>query len=83
MREKIFEHLKINKLLSDKQYGFISGRSTTQQLLKVLDLWTEIADMGGQVDTIFMDFMKGFDKVPHRRLIGKVKSYKIEEKIVA
>ena len=29
-----------------------------------------------------MDFMKAFDKVPHRRLIGKVKSYKIEEKIV-
>ncbi len=82
IREKIVEHLKINNLLSNKQYGFISGRSTTQQLLKVLDLWTEIADLGGQVDTIFMDFMKAFDKVPHRRLIGKVKSYKIEEKIV-
>ena len=28
VRDHILDHLKSNKLLSDKQYGFISGRST-------------------------------------------------------
>ena len=82
VREQIFNHMKLNGLMSRRQYGFINGRSTTTQLLKVLDMWTEIVDVGGQVDTIFMDFMKAFDKVPHKRLIGKIASYKIEESTV-
>ena len=69
--------MKTNDLLSCKQYGFISGCSTVLQLIKVLDEWTEVIDLGGQIDCIFCDFMKAFDKVPHRRLLGKVESYGI------
>ena len=58
-----------NKLFSKKQFGFISGRSTTLQLLKVMNEWTEILDNGGSIDSVYMDFMKAFDKVPHKRLI--------------
>jgi hypothetical protein len=47
---------------------FISGRSTTLQLLKVMNEWTEILDNGGSIDSVYMDFMKAFDKVPHKRL---------------
>jgi hypothetical protein len=39
-----------NKLFSKKQFGFISGRSTTLQLLKVMNEWTEILDNGGSTD---------------------------------
>jgi hypothetical protein len=31
--------------------------------------WTEILDNGGSIDSVYMDFMKAFDKVPHKRLI--------------
>ena len=48
---------------SDKQYGFILGRSTVLQLLTVIDRWTEILDKGGAVDVAYCDFMKAFDKV--------------------
>ena len=75
IRDQMIAHMKRNLLFSDKQYGFITGRSTTLQLLKVLDKWTEVLDSGGQVDAIYMDFMKAFDKVPHRRLLAKIKSY--------
>ena len=44
------------------QYGFISGRSTTLQLLRVLDEWTKILESGDSIDVIYMDFMKAFDK---------------------
>jgi hypothetical protein len=29
----------------------------------------------GQVDVILLDFAKAFDKVPHRRLLHKLKFY--------
>jgi hypothetical protein len=29
-----------------------------------------------------MDFMKAFDKVPHRRLLHKMHRYKISEKVI-
>ncbi len=74
--------MKENMLFSLCQYGFITGRSTTLQLLKVLDDWTEIRDNGGQVDVLYMDFMKTFDQVPHKRLINKLYSYGIRSNIL-
>ena len=50
---KIIEHMKKHSLFSDKQYGFITGRWTSLQLLKVLDIWTHILDSGGQIDVIY------------------------------
>ena len=58
IRDAIVDHMKTNKLFSKMQYGFINGRSTMLQLLKVIDEWTEALDRGGQVDIIYMDFMK-------------------------
>ena len=52
------------------------------QVLKVLDSWTEILENGGCIDVVYCDFMKAFDKVPHRRLIGKLQSYGIKGKIL-
>ena len=63
-----------NTLFSDKQYGFILGRSTALQLLTGRDRWTEILDKGSAVDVAYCDFMKAFDKVSHRKLIHKLKN---------
>ena len=64
-----------NKLFSTKQFGFIKGRSTVLQLLKILDQWTELLDEGGHIEAIYTDFEKAFDKVPHKRLLSKLRSY--------
>lgn len=77
VREKIMAHLMKHKLLSDKQFGFIPGRSTVLQMLHVMDEWTRILDEGGEVDVVYMDFQKAFDKVPHRRLLRKLGHYGI------
>ena len=34
IRDKILIHFKVNMLFTDKQFGFIKGRSTTLQLLQ-------------------------------------------------
>ncbi len=69
VRNHIMSHFKDNKLFTKKQFGFMGGRSTSLQLLKVLDLWTEALDQGYDIDCIYMDYQKAFDTVPHRRLL--------------
>ena len=73
----IIEHLIKNNLLTKSQYGFISKRSATLQLLAVLQIWCSTLDENGIIHDINMDFMKAFDSVPHRRLVLKLKSYGI------
>ena len=63
IRDTVTEHMKDNDLLSDKQFGFIKGRSTVLQLLKVLDSWTDTLENGGCIDVVYCDFMKAFDIV--------------------
>ena len=75
--------MKENKFFSRKQYGFMSGRSTTLQLLTVLDKWTEALDTGYSVDCVYMDYPKAFDTVPHRRLIYKLSTYGITDKVIS
>ena len=77
VRKDIITHMRENKLFSKYQYGFINKRSTTLQLLYVLDEWTEILDQGGTIDAVYLDFMKAFDKVPHKRLMHKLSSHGI------
>ena len=71
IRDAIVDHMTKNNLFSKYQFGFITGRSTVLQLLHVLKIWTDILDQGGSLDAIYCDFMKAFDKVPHKRLIYK------------
>lgn len=82
LRDHFIEHMVRNQLFTDKQYGFISGRSSTLQLLKVLDEWTEALDEGNSIDCVYMDFQKAFDTVPHRRLLSKIKSYGFNKSMV-
>ena len=80
-RERLMHHLLEKKLLSTKQFGFITGRSTTVQLLSYLDKCVKTIVDGGVVDAIYLDFAKAFDTVPHRRLIGKLHAYGIKGNI--
>ena len=83
IRDAIIRYMRENGLISRKQFGFLAGRSTVLQLLKVIDSWTEILDRGGCVDVIYCDFMKAFDTVPHRRLINVLEYYGIDDPILS
>ena len=82
IRDQIMKHLQDNNLLSDQQYGFRGHRSTTLQLLRVMETWTQFIDEGAPFDTIYLDFKKAFDTVPHERLKNKLKAYGINNTIV-
>ena len=60
----LYYELLENNLLSNKQYGFIKGRTTMLQLLHMMDDWTDRLQIGGQIAAIYNDFEKAFDKSP-------------------
>ena len=63
MREEIVNHLSVNKLLSDSQFGFREkNRSTILQLLTVMNEWTEVVDDGIQIDTVYLDFLQSIQQ---------------------
>ena len=46
-------------------------------LLEFLETITKLIDDGHNVDVIYLDFSKAFDKVPHVRLMSKVRAHGI------
>ena len=75
IKKAILTHLQRNELISDSQHGFLPGRSCTTNLLLYIDSLTQARDDGLISDTIFFDFAKAFDKVPHKPLLHKLQAY--------
>ena len=78
IKEEVMNHLSRHNLLSDSQFGFRKNRSTILQLLTVMEDWTDALDNNLQVDTVYLDFKKAFDSVPHKRLVKKLEGYGIK-----
>ena len=75
LRDRIYRHLERQGLIRDNQHGFVSGKSCLMNLIAFFEGVTKKVDEGSAVDIIYMDFSKAFDKVPHGRLLHKVKSH--------
>ena len=74
IKDKIMQFLEEHKLIKDTQHGFTSGRSCLTNLLEFFESVTKELDEGNNVDLVYLDFCKAFDKVPHQRLIKKTGS---------
>ena len=62
----------ISHLISREQHGFLAGRSCVTQLTSVLHYTGGQLDSGKQMDTIYLDMRKVFDKVDHTKVTWKV-----------
>ena len=81
---KAFERCIYNRLIEhvhgqiyELQYGFLRGRSTTSQLLHVLQQVLNVLEQKNQVDIVYLDFAKAFDKVSHNLLLVKLHNFGI------
>ena len=77
LTSNIMQHLDTHNILHDAQYGFRKHRSTETHLIQLIDNLAHNIDNKIQTDAILLDFQKAFDKVPHQRLLYKLKYYGI------
>ena len=73
-------HSHLSAYLSDRQ--IVKGRSTATQLILTHSKWARALDEGHQVDVVFFDFSKGFDRVPHQTLLHKFCNFGISGKLL-
>lgn len=76
---KVFERLVHNEVYANlqgvliaEQHGFVMNRSTVTNLLLYTNYLFESMDRGIQVDSVYTDFRKAFDRVDHTMLLRKL-----------
>ncbi len=77
--DKVFEF--IGKSITTAQFGFLRNHSCLQQLLTFLWSVIDTIEKRCQLDTIYLDFQKAFDRVPHHELLCKLKALGISGKM--
>ncbi len=86
---KIFERLMFDVLfdrIKDKihhsQHGFFSKRSTQTNLMEFVTTVSQSMANGGQVDVLYTDFSKAFDKIVHMRLLKKLVPFGFSKSLI-
>ena len=61
-------------IITEKQHGFVPGKSCLSNLLETLERASEYLADGDCLDLFYFDFSKAFDTVSHYRLLVKLES---------
>lgn len=77
----VMKHLETNNILTESQHGFRKSHSCESQLLLTVEDLASSLNKNQQVDALLLDFSKAFDKVPHQRLLAKIKHYGIRDNL--
>ena len=67
--------------MDETQHGSRAGRSTLSQLLEHQDEILKELEQGNNVDTVYLDFSKAFDKCDHGILLHKIRKLNIKGKL--
>ncbi len=73
MKNKTVSDLERHSLIKDSQHGFRNKRSCLSNLLTFYNDLFFAHDINRSLDIVFLDFHKAYDKVPHNKLMFKVK----------
>ena len=73
----IMQHLEHINILYANQHGFRKNYSCETQLPSTIEDLAKNLDDGAEIDLQIFDFSKAFDKVPHQRLLSKLRYHGI------
>ena len=82
IRDHMIDFLIKHKIRNPSQHGFLKARPCLTNVLCFFEEITKWVDERSPVDVIYLDFQNAFDKVPHQRLILKLKSHGMGNSII-
>ena len=81
LRKHIVSYMEENELFNSGQHGFRLGRSFLSQLIAHYDRITQMLEEGQNVDVVYLDFAKAFDKVDFLVVMRKLQHLGISGKL--
>lgn len=87
---KLFEFLvcnvlseRVKNIIGFSQHGFMRGRSANTNLIEFTNYVLRVIESGSQLDVLYTDFSKAFDRVQHNLLINKLNHVGIHGNLLA
>ena len=74
--------LQAEKIIAEEQAGFRPGRSTTEQIFNLRVLCEKYLQHQQDLDHVFIDFKKAFDRVWHAALWATMKHFNINANLI-
>ena len=82
IKKEIVNYLESNNLIGNFQHGFRKNRSCLTQLVSHYTKVFDLVNSGYNVDVVYLDFARAFDKVDHMILLKKAKALNITGKLL-
>lgn len=82
VKQNVVKYLNDKNLFNPGQHGFRKGRSCLSQLLLHFEELINAVGKHNNVDVVYLDFSKAFDKVDHKILLSKIKRLGIGGKLL-
>ena len=70
-----FIYPRVRPNITSVQHGLMTKRSTITQLLEYFDKIFSINEMNFKILSVYFDFCKAFDQVPHHILLSKLAKF--------
>ena len=78
--EQIMQH--VQPAIAEQQHGFVPGRDCSTNLTSLLQEAYRAVDQRRQLDVVYTDFSKAFDRVSHDLLLYKLTSYNLHPNLL-
>lgn len=73
----------VRNLIAPEQHGFYANRSVSTNLVCFTQYLSGVLDSRGQIDVVYTDFSKAFDKMDHEVLYMKLRSFNFCDALVS
>lgn len=80
----VYAHVfpRVRDHIAIEQHGFFPNRSVVTNLTTIAQYLSDVVDSRGQVDVVYTDFSKAFDRMDHKVLLAKLRLFNFSDAFI-